>query len=89
MHFSSGEYGGKNIQSMCCFFFYSDAVILWAMNYVACRIHTRGLVLDLSSDCQNSLVKVASMSTWMRDSYVEALGFNKYFLYPFFTVPDL
>jgi hypothetical protein len=63
-----------------CYFSYSNAVILWAVKYVAYRIHTRDLVLDLSSDCKNSLVKVASMSTRLRDSCIAVLGFIKAFL---------
>jgi hypothetical protein len=79
MRFSTGEYGDKNLQSVC-YFSNSNAVILWAMKYVAYRIHTRDLVLDLSSDCKNSRIKVASVSTRVRESYIEVLGFNKAFL---------
>jgi hypothetical protein len=50
------------------------------MKYVAYRIHTRGLVLDLWSDCNSSLVKVAPVSTRLRDSYIAVLGCNNPFL---------
>jgi hypothetical protein len=79
MRFSTGEYSFKSVESMF-YFSYSNAVILWAMKYVAYRIYTRDLVLDLSSDCKNSVVKVASVSTRVRDSCIEVFGFNKVFL---------
>jgi len=51
-------------------FSFSCGVMLWTMKYVANRLHTKGLAIDLLSDNSNSVVNFMSVSTRVLHSYV-------------------
>jgi len=61
--------------------------MLWTMKYVANRMNTKGLSVDLLSDNSNSVLNVTSVSTRVLHSLVTVCDGIKYVLPHFIWLP--
>ena len=66
--------------SLSHLFSYWCGVMLWTMKYVAYKMHTKGLAVDLLTDNSNSVLNVTSVSTCVLHSYITVCDWIKHFL---------